>query len=62
MKSTYLMLIGVLFIPILNVAQHTFEVRDAYTFEPINGLKFQSKTPIKQISNISYQLEGEAPL
>lgn len=61
MKSTYLMLIGVLFIPILNVAQHTFEVRDAYTFEPINGLKFQSKTPIKQISNISYQLEGEAP-
>lgn len=61
MKSLFLILIGLLFAPIFGFAQQTFEVRDAYTFEPINGLKFQSKTPIKQISNISYQLEGEAP-
>jgi len=61
MKSIYLILIGLFFAPLLNFAQHTFEVRDAYTFEPINGLKFQSKTPIKQISNINYQLEGETP-
>lgn len=61
MKSIYLILIGLLFVPIINFAQQTFEVRDAYTFEPINGLKFQSKTPIKQISNYNYQLEGEGP-
>lgn len=61
MKSIYLILIGVLFTPILSFAQQTFEVRDAYTFEPVNGLTIQSKAKVKQISNSSYQLEGQAP-
>ena len=58
MKSIYLILIGLLFAPILGFAQQTFEVRDAYTFELVNGLTIQSKAKVKQISNSTYQLEG----
>ncbi|MFM7644682.1 MAG: TonB-dependent receptor plug domain-containing protein, partial [Sphingomonadales bacterium] len=61
MKSLYLMVIGVFFTPILSFAQLTFEVRDAYTFESVNGLTIQSKAKVKQLSNSSYQLEGQAP-
>ena len=52
------MLIGFLFVPIFSFAQQTFEVRDAYTFELVNGLTIQSKAKVKQISNSTYQLEG----
>lgn len=58
MKSIYLILIGLLFAPIFSFAQQTFEVRDAYTFELVNGLTIQSKAKVKQISNSTYQLEG----
>jgi len=61
MKSIYLILIGLLFAPIFSFAQHTFEVRDAYTFEPVNGLTIQTKAKVMQLSNSKYQLEGQAP-
>ena len=61
MKSIYLILIGLLFAPILGFAQQTFEVRDAYTFELVNGLTIQTKAKVKQLTNSSYQLEGQAP-
>lgn len=61
MKSIYLILIGLLFAPIFSFAQQTFEVRDAYTFEPLHGLTIQSKAKVQQISNSSYQLQGQAP-
>lgn len=62
MKSIYLILIGLLFAPIFSFAQQTFEVRDAYTFEPINGLTIQTKAKVKQLSNSRYQLEGQTPI
>lgn len=38
MKLFYILLLGMIMIPFVNNAQLTFEVRDAYTFEPINGV------------------------
>lgn len=58
MKSIYLILLGLLFAPIFSFAQHTLEVRDAYTFEQVNGLTIQSNFKVKQISISNYQLEG----
>lgn len=52
------MSIGLLFAPIFGFAQHTLEVRDAYTFEQVNGLTIQSNFKVKQISISNYQLEG----
>ncbi len=48
-------------IPFVNNAQLTFEVRDAYTFEPINGLIIQSSSKVTLLSNSIYEITGQAP-
>ena len=48
-------------IPVVNNAQLTFEVRDAYTFEPINGLIIQSSSKVTLLSNSIYEITGQAP-
>ena len=48
-------------IPFVNNAQLTFEVRDAYTFEPINGLVIQSSSKVTLLSNSIYEITGQAP-
>jgi hemoglobin/transferrin/lactoferrin receptor protein len=37
-------------------AQITFEVRDAYTFESVNGLSFKTKAKLSQQTNTVYQI------
>lgn len=39
-------------------AQTTFEVRDAYTFETVNGLSFKTKAKLSQQTNTVYQIES----
>ena len=39
-------------------AQITFEVRDAYTFESINGLSFKTKGKLSEQTNAVYQIES----
>lgn len=62
MKLFYILLISMIMIPFVNNAQLTFEVRDAYTFEPINGLVIQSSSKVTLLSNSIYEIAGQAPL
>lgn len=39
-------------------AQITVEVRDAYTFEPINGLTFKTQAKLSQQTNVVYKIES----
>ena len=39
-------------------AQTTFEVRDAYTFESLNGLSFRTKVKLSQQTNSVYQIDS----
>ncbi|MEY5001432.1 MAG: hypothetical protein RLZZ211_1468 [Bacteroidota bacterium] len=39
-------------------AQITFEVRDIYTFESVNGLSFKTKAKLSQQTNTVYQIES----
>jgi len=39
-------------------AQTTFEVRDAFTFESVNGLSFKTKAKLSQQTNTVYQIES----
>jgi hemoglobin/transferrin/lactoferrin receptor protein len=39
-------------------AQITFEVRDAFTFESVNGLSFKTKAKLSQQTNTVYQIES----
>ncbi len=61
MKLFYILLLGMIMIPFVNNAQLTFEVRDAYTFEPINGLIIQSSSKVTLLSNSIYEITGQAP-
>ena len=38
--------------------QITFEVRDAYTFESVNGLSFKTKGKLSEQTNAVYQIES----
>lgn len=39
-------------------AQITVELRDAYTFEPINGLSFKTQAKLSQLTNAVYKVEA----
>lgn len=56
-----MVIIGMLMLPFMTQAQNTFEVRDAYTFEIVLGLTFETKAKISQQSNSIYKVEGQAP-
>jgi hemoglobin/transferrin/lactoferrin receptor protein len=58
MKSIYYLCLFVLLLPALGFTQTTFEVRDAYTFQSVNGLSFQTKAKLSQQTNTVYQIES----
>jgi hypothetical protein len=58
MKSIYYLCLFVLLLPALGFTQTTFEVRDAFTFESVNGLSFKTKAKLSQQTNTVYQIES----
>lgn len=58
MKTTLLCLFIGLTNFFLVQAQTTFEVRDIYTFESVNGLSFKTKAKLSQQTNTVYQIES----
>ena len=58
MKSILLFLLIGLTTPFMVQAQITVELRDAYTFEPINGLSFKTQAKLSQQTNAIYKIES----
>ena len=57
MKSILLFLLIGLTTPFMVQAKITIELRDAYTFEPINGLSFKTQAKLSQPTNAIYKIE-----
>lgn len=58
MKTTLLFLYIGLTTTFMVQAQITVELRDAYTFEPINGLSFKTQAKLSQQTNAVYKVEA----
>ena len=58
MKSILLFLLIGLITTFMAQAQTTVELRDAYTFEPINGLTFKTQAKLSQQTNAVYKIES----
>jgi hemoglobin/transferrin/lactoferrin receptor protein len=58
MKSILLFLLIGLTTPFMVQAQITVELRDAYSFEPINGLSFKTQAKLSQQTNAIYKIES----
>lgn len=58
MKTIFLFLFIGLTSTFMVQAQITVELRDAYTFEPINGLSFKTQAKLSQQTNAVYKVEA----
>jgi hemoglobin/transferrin/lactoferrin receptor protein len=58
MKNILLVLFIGLTTSLMVQAQITIELRDAYTFEPVNGLVFKTQAKISQQTNAVYKIES----